>query len=332
MRHVRALPDVEERLTILKQFWVPVDVQTIEPSQYRLVIDPENALILREVLVSECLLKRRCPSSCIPITELTIPSEVAPGIFDQHDSMSLHLLDLKDAIGVITDQSDIVLIRDYSRANRDQAVIVRVALFDPLPDFVPIEVLLLDPILLRKPACHDVQVSGRVAAHEIVPTVQLEIGFFEQTHPELTARRVGAQPISIIIHWEIIINIDAAPRSIHKHFYDVLTSWIIDRVPIVILRENVFCDDSFRVIRLEFKMRGNSQCREHRAIADLLLHDLVTINLSRDVWHPIDELVRWDVILWAGPLSQLLHLSDRERQEAIGIFVMLIFEYAASEN
>jgi len=52
MEHISLLPHIEEALAVLKQLWVPIHVQAVEPGQYTFIIDPENALVLGEIVVA----------------------------------------------------------------------------------------------------------------------------------------------------------------------------------------------------------------------------------------------------------------------------------------
>lgn len=74
--------------------------------------------------------------------------------------MSLDFLNLEHTVGMIADQTHRVLVRNHAhRTDRDQAVIVAIASFDPLPERVPVEVVILDVVLLRKPARENVQIT-----------------------------------------------------------------------------------------------------------------------------------------------------------------------------
>ena len=64
----------------------------------------------------------------------------------------------------------------------------------------------------------------------------------------------------------------------------------------------------------------------------MLLHDLVTIDLCRDIGHSVDKLICRDMVLWSGPLAKFLHLPDGERQKTIRVLEVLIFENTVKKN
>ena len=92
------------------------------------------------------------------------------------------------------------------------------------------------------------------------------------------------------------------------------------------MRKDILGDDASRPVRLQFEVGRDGKCREYRTVTDLLLHDLVARDLSRDIGHPVHELVRWDVVLWSSPLSESLHLAHCERQQTVRVLEVFVLE------
>ena len=72
--------------------------------------------------------------------------------------MPLNFFNLQNTIGMIADESNVILVWDYSCANRNQTITVCVSQFYPLPDCVPIKALLLNSVLFGQPTCHYIEV------------------------------------------------------------------------------------------------------------------------------------------------------------------------------
>jgi len=222
-----------------------------------------------------------------------------------------NFLDFQNAISVIADKSHVVFVGDRARADRDKAIIRGIALLDAIPEFIRVEAALPQIFLLREPACEHVQILRRVAPVEIVATAHLEVSLFDETDPELTLGGVGTKPVTIHVDWEVVVNRDAPPSAVHKQFDSVLASWIVDRVPIVVLGKDIVRDNPLFPLRLELEMGSDCKGGKDRAITHFLLHDLVAGDLSSDIWHAIDPLLGRDVVLRPSPLSQALHLTNR---------------------
>ena len=100
--HVAGLPKVKETLSILQQLWIPVDVKTVKPLQYRFPVNPEYTFVFRKIIITERLLELWSPSLMVSVSEFSIPSEVPPWVLDEKYAEAHHLLHLKHSICMVT--------------------------------------------------------------------------------------------------------------------------------------------------------------------------------------------------------------------------------------
>ena len=75
-------------------------------------------------------------------------------------------------------------------------------------------------------------------------TVHLQVSLLDEADPHFAASRVGTQPVAILINWQVVVNHDTSPGAIDEKLDDILTSWIVDRIAIVILRKDILRNDA----------------------------------------------------------------------------------------
>ena len=65
--------------------------------------------------------------------------------------------------------------------------------------------------------------------------MQLEVSFFDETHPELASTRVGTQEVSPLSHRQKVIYFNCSPSAINEELDDVLACRVVDWIQILVL-------------------------------------------------------------------------------------------------
>ena len=60
----------------------------------------------------------------------------------------------------------------------------------------------------------------------------------------------------MVVHRQVVVDSYSSPGTIDEQLNDVLASRIVNRVPVVILREDVASYDPLSPVGLEFKVRS----------------------------------------------------------------------------
>ena len=156
--------------------------------------------------------------------------------------------------------------------------------------------------------------------------MQLEVCFLYQTYPQLSSRWVCTKPVSHLISWQVIVYMYTSPHAIYEELNNVVASWIVDWLAIVVLWEDVRSNETFLMLVLQFVVAADGKCRKDGTICNLLLLDFVSIDSRGDVWHTIDEVLMWNHVFRPRPLLQFLHLTYREWKKSFWVFVVGVLE------
>ena len=123
----------------------------------------------------------------ISVGELALPTEMTPWILDKKNLVPHDLLYFKYTIGMVSNKTNVILIRHVTGSDCDEAVIRMVASFDTIPQLVDIDALFVQIVLLWEPPSEDVQILGRITTIEVIASANLQIRLLNQTHPHFTS-------------------------------------------------------------------------------------------------------------------------------------------------
>jgi len=117
------LPEIEVSLPVGEKIGVPVAVEDIKPDADIFKTNPEDSLILGEVVIPEDLLHLRSPRA-VSMSPFAFPASVAPGITHEEESVGSMLHYFKDSIRVVANKSNVLFINNSASSESNQTVIV----------------------------------------------------------------------------------------------------------------------------------------------------------------------------------------------------------------
>ncbi len=93
---------------ILEQIRIPADIENVKELDERVVVDPEDSVIdvtgHFRVVVKRCLQLLR-PVLYVVLGEVSLPSQVRPGVFELEETGCLEHADVEDRVGVGGDKT-----------------------------------------------------------------------------------------------------------------------------------------------------------------------------------------------------------------------------------
>ena len=95
----------------------------------------------------------------------------------------------------------------------------------------------------------------------------------------------------MLVYGQIVIDSYSTPRSIDEKLNNIFTCWVVNRVAVLVLREDLVRDQSFLPLVLELIVRADSKRGDRRAVSHLLLLDFKACHFRCNVRNAFDEML-----------------------------------------